>query len=83
MKLTTALQSLRGKLVVLLVAVGVLPLTAVGIVSTLQASGDLRAGAGELLESIAFNASDKIDRNLFERYGDVQAFAKSDPARSL
>ncbi len=26
---------------------------------------------------------DKVDRNLFERYGDVQAFALSEPARSM
>ncbi len=31
----------------------------------------------------AQNVNDKIDRNLFERYGDVQAFAKSEPARSM
>ena len=31
----------------------------------------------------AITASDKLDRNLFERYGDVQAFAKSDPATAL
>ena len=33
---------------------------------------------GRSAESIA----DKVDRNLFERYGDVQAFALSEPARS-
>ncbi len=29
------------------------------------------------------SAMDKIDRNLFERYGDVQAFASSESARSM
>src|SRR5439155_738237 len=31
----------------------------------------------------AFDSSDKLDRLLFERYGDVQAFARSPQARSL
>ncbi len=31
----------------------------------------------------AIIAADVIDRNLFERYGDVQAFAVSEPARSM
>jgi methyl-accepting chemotaxis protein len=39
--------------------------------------------AGVRLQELAFNASDKLDRNLFERYGDVQAFAQSAPARSM
>ena len=84
MKLTgLQYRSLRGKLVILLVAVGMLPLAVVGVVSTLVASNELHERAGARLAEVAFNASDKIDRNLFERYGDVQAFAKSAPARSL
>lgn len=39
--------------------------------------------AGVRLQELAYNASDKLDRNLFERYGDVQAFAQSAPARSM
>ncbi|MGE3912240.1 MAG: methyl-accepting chemotaxis protein [Chloroflexota bacterium] len=35
------------------------------------------------VEDTAFDAMDKLDRNLFERYGDVQAFAMSAPARSM
>ena len=42
-----------------------------------------RADAGIRLQGLAFNASDKIDRNLFERYGDVQAFAISKQAASF
>ena len=39
--------------------------------------------AGVRLQELAYNAADKLDRNLFERYGDVQAFAQSAPARSM
>ncbi len=35
-----------------------------------------------LVHESADSIMDKIDRNLFERYGDVQAFALSEPARS-
>lgn len=36
----------------------------------------------QLLGEAADGIADKIDRNLFERFGDVQAFALSEPARS-
>lgn len=36
----------------------------------------------QLLGDSAAGIADKIDRNLFERFGDVQAFALSEPARS-
>jgi methyl-accepting chemotaxis protein len=35
------------------------------------------------LQDSSLIAMDVIDRNLFERYGDVQAFALSEPARSM
>jgi len=37
---------------------------------------------GATAATLAESYIDKIDRNLFERYGDVQAFAMSEPARS-
>jgi hypothetical protein len=59
------------------------PLLAGTFLSVNQASNSLRHDALTAVADLAFNGSDKIDRNLFERYGDVQAFAKSDPARSM
>src|SRR2546421_548205 len=47
------------------------------------ASKSLAANAQTAQKELAAGASDKLDRNLFERYGDVQAFAKSDPAKSM
>jgi methyl-accepting chemotaxis protein len=42
----------------------------------------LRDGKDELVKAAAKGWIDKLDRNLFERYGDVQAFSMSEPARS-
>ena len=56
-------------------------------VAVLLISGEIgrviERNAGVRLQELAYNASDKLDRNLFERYGDVQAFAQSAPARSM
>jgi methyl-accepting chemotaxis protein len=68
---------------VLLVLVGPVPLATASFLSYKQASGDLSEKAGTEQAEVAFNAIDKLDRNLFERYGDVQAFAGSDPAKSM
>jgi methyl-accepting chemotaxis protein len=76
-------RSLRGKLTALLVAVGLVPLVVVGYLADRKATDTLHTLAGTGLADLAFNASDKIDRNLFERYGDVQAYAKSDAAKSM
>lgn len=71
------------KLVGLFLVAGVLPMAVVGLLSYNQASGALTKDADGRQAELAFNASDKLDRNLFERYGDVQAFAKSAPAQSM
>jgi methyl-accepting chemotaxis protein len=39
--------------------------------------------AGAQVKEAAFHAADKLERNLFERYGDVQAFAQSAPAKDM
>jgi len=77
------LRSLRAKLITLFVVTGLVPLAVLGVLSYRQAAAEMRHSAGAKLADVAFNASDKLDRNLFERYGDVQAFAKSDPAKSM
>ncbi len=42
-----------------------------------------RSNAGVRLQGLAYNAADKLDRTIFERHGDVQAFAVSKQATSL
>lgn len=76
-------RSLRVKLTGAFTVVGIVPLIVVGILATQRASSSLENDANHALAEVAFNASDKLDRNLFERYGDVQAFANSEPARSM
>jgi methyl-accepting chemotaxis protein len=75
--------SLRGKIVALCLLLALAPLVAMGVVSTSLAGDALRDEIGAAQADLAFNAIDKIDRNLFERYGDVQAFAGSDAAKSM
>jgi hypothetical protein len=76
-------MKLQGKLTVLLIAVGLIPLAVTGVIAHRQSSAALSEGAGTATEEIAFNASDKLDRNLFERYGDAQMFASSSAAQSM
>jgi len=74
---------IRTKLILLLVLVGPVPMATASFLSYQQASGDLAEKAGVEQAEVAFNAIDKLDRNLFERYGDVQAYAGSDPAKAM
>jgi methyl-accepting chemotaxis protein len=76
-------RSIGAKLLGTFLALGLIPLIAVSIFSYRSAESALVAAAGTRVEDVAFNAIDKLDRNLFERYGDVQAFAVSAPARSM
>ena len=54
---------------------GSIPLALVGAFAVTRASSSLTQAAGSRMEVSAISAADSIDRNLFERYGDVQAFA--------
>ncbi len=67
--------SIRGRLSAAFLALGLLPVMAVGVIAYVRSSDSLERGAGEKLRAEAEAAIQKIDRNLFERYGDVQAFA--------
>src|SRR5437762_11875695 len=74
---------LGRKLILLFLVLGLAPVAVVGLITDRSVEATLTAQAGRGLEEVAFSAADKLDRNLFERYGDVQAFALSDPARSM
>ena len=65
--------SIKLKLVVLLVLIGTVPLVVVGSIAY-HSTVNVDAASLNQLEQIARTIADKIDRNLFERYGDVQAF---------
>ena len=68
-------RGMRGKLVATLVAASFLPLAVAGFVVFRQGDQLIVDSVGMKLQDHAAAAIDKIDRNLFERYGDVQAFA--------
>ncbi|WP_369137357.1 methyl-accepting chemotaxis protein [Modestobacter versicolor] len=76
-RLTTVLRlrSLRVLLVLVVLACSTVPLAGLGVFAWQRSEGDWVTNSGELLQSEARSTIDKIDRNLFERYGDVQAFA--------
>ncbi len=71
------------KLIAVFLIVGIVPVAIVGFLSNNTSSAALAKDAGQRQRVLAFNTSDKIDRALFERYSDVQAFALSDAARSM
>ncbi|MGZ4201618.1 MAG: methyl-accepting chemotaxis protein [Thermoleophilaceae bacterium] len=75
--------SIRAKLIVLFLVVGLVPCAVIAKSGQSGASHALKGAAENAQKELAAGASDKLDRNLFERYGDVQAFAKSDPAKSM
>ena len=64
---------LTAKLIGLFFLFGVAPMAIVGGIAY-NASKDLEAGVGIRFQGVAQNIADKIDRNMFERYGDAQVF---------
>ena len=65
--------TLKWKQTLLFLLVGLVPLAAVMILAQVSFK-DIRELNASSLQNMAENVADKIDRNLFERYGDVQAF---------
>ena len=64
---------ITAKLTTLFVLFGCVPMVVVGLIAY-NASLDIEESAGTRFQNTALAVADKIDRNLFERYGDVQAF---------
>lgn len=75
------LHSLRFRLLASFVGIGIGSIVIVGALAFMDGRARLAQLAGEALQQHARGAIDKIDRNLFERYGDVQAFAYHPKAR--
>ncbi len=74
-------KSLKTKLILAFQLFGMLPLLVSGYLTDSRSRPELLNKSGENLEAKATATIDKIDRNLFERYGDVQAFAFNPMAR--
>lgn len=71
------------RLIAAIVAAGLLPLVVIGLIGLQTANATLGDNQQAKLQASAANVADLLDRNLFERYGDVQAFALSGPAMSM
>lgn len=69
----TSQPGLTTKLVVAFLAVSLIPLGILAFI-TFQSTNTLGDKVGKGLQTTAQNIVDKVERNLFERYGDVQAF---------
>ncbi|QOV91042.1 methyl-accepting chemotaxis protein [Humisphaera borealis] len=68
--------SLSTKLIVTFMFLGVLPLAVIGWRLKVAAT-KIEQTTADVMEERAAHLLDKIDRNVFERYGDVQAFASN------
>jgi hypothetical protein len=66
-------MTLRFKLIALLLAFALVPTTLIGV-SLWRATQQQETQILGIYQIFAQNLADAIDRNLFERYGDVQAF---------
>ncbi|MGH7182013.1 MAG: hypothetical protein ACREJN_08560, partial [Nitrospiraceae bacterium] len=64
---------ITAKLTTLFILFGLIPVVVVGLIAY-NASHTIEGSVGTRFQSQAEGVADKIDRNLFERYGDVQAF---------
>ncbi|MCP5026081.1 MAG: HAMP domain-containing protein [Actinomycetia bacterium] len=69
------MRSLNTKLTAAFLCMGIIPFVFVGWLAVGQVRDSLHEDAGEAMAVAAQSAGEAIDRNLFERYGDVQAFA--------
>ena len=64
---------LTGKLVISFLILGILPLVAIAVFS-FRALNRLNDSVADSFRATSQAIIDTVDRNLFERYGDVQAF---------
>ncbi|MCB9357677.1 MAG: hypothetical protein H6508_00530 [Calditrichaeota bacterium] len=67
---------LTQRLIVICMGFGVLPMLLLGYFG-LDALRKAESESSRIVETEAIHLADKIDRNLFERYGDVQAFGQN------
>ncbi len=69
--------SLTSKLLAVIITAGLVPAAVIGVLA-IRTATHMSEDIGASYQSAATTVADKIDRNLFERYGDVQAFGVND-----
>ncbi|MFN8545459.1 MAG: methyl-accepting chemotaxis protein [Candidatus Binatia bacterium] len=74
-------KTIKGKLTVAFLALSLVPAILIATLAYQRSRDALLAKTGEFLTTEARELADKLDRNLFERYGDVQALAFNPLAR--
>jgi methyl-accepting chemotaxis protein len=70
-------KSLKRKLTIAFLILSLVPVALVGWISFNKSEAALHDQAGDAVQASSEQVLDKLDRNLFERYGDVQAFASN------
>ncbi len=70
-------RSIQSKLALILLGVALVPLGVFGFVAYGNGRDSLRQKVGAALEDRAASAVDKLSRNLFDRYGDIQVIAQN------
>jgi methyl-accepting chemotaxis protein len=74
-------KSLKAKLLCSFLLIGLIPATIVAVVAYHRSNDTILAETGTRFQTLAEEVADKVDRSMFERYGDVQAFAANPDAR--
>lgn len=74
-------MSIRTRTMMICLLLGIAPALMMGTISWYSAL-DIAELSTREFQAIALNTGDKIDRNLFERYGDVQAFCMNTAAQN-
>jgi methyl-accepting chemotaxis protein len=70
-------HSLRGRLIVVLLAVGLIPLAIAEIVAFRTHERTFVDLSGVALAEVSYNLTEIVDRMMFEGWGDAQAFTRS------
>ena len=73
-------MSLTGKMLLAFLTIGLIPLVILFYVVRTSIISNTEEDMGGFYEIVAENVMNTIERNLFERYGDVQAFAVNEAA---
>src|SRR6187455_238090 len=68
---------IQRKLALLLLGVALVPLGAFAFIAYVNGRASLQAKLGAALEDRAASAVDKLSRNLFDRYADIQVIAQN------
>ena len=73
----------RPKLIAIFLVIGIVPMAIVGLISYRTSSNAQQHDALGAQRTFAYDSMDKLNRMIWERYGDAQAFAAGTAARSM